>query len=35
VDTDVQIVLIEGTRIVVRAKSAGENTVIQRQKDEE
>lgn len=34
VDTDVQIVLIEGTRIVVRPKPSGENTVITRQKDE-
>jgi len=30
IDTDVQIVLIEGTRIVVRAKPPGENTVIPR-----
>jgi membrane-bound serine protease (ClpP class) len=31
VDTDVQIVLIEGTRIVVRKKNGGENVVIPRQ----
>lgn len=34
VDTDVQIVLIEGTRIVVRPKPPGENTVIPRQTEE-
>ena len=33
VDTDVQIVLIEGTRIVVRPKKQGENTVIPRQQE--
>lgn len=32
-DTDVQIVLIEGTRIVVRRKTAGETTVITRNPD--
>ncbi|MGZ4122288.1 MAG: NfeD family protein [Tumebacillaceae bacterium] len=34
VDTEVQIVLIEGTRIVVRRKTNGDNTVIPRQNDE-
>lgn len=34
VDTEVQIVLIEGTRIVVRQKDKGENTVIPVQTEE-